>query len=102
MAERNKGGRPRLAEPLDQMVPVRFSKRELAALDEKLSGMGLARSTGVRALALMALDGRTHVRGSRPAREVRLEDGEPRVVVSAVPQTVFMPLPPGMEPEMAE
>ena len=81
------------------MVPVRFTKHQVRVLDEALAGMGIEdRSAGVRALALAALTGD---RDLRPRREGKREGGEPRVT-SAVPQTVFMPLPPGMEPEMAE
>ena len=101
MAVKNKGGRPRLEEPLDQMVPVRFTRRQMAVLDEARAGMGMDRSALIRALALTALEGGRGVCGGEPRREGRAE-GEPRVTVPPVPQTVFMPLPPGMEPEMVE
>lgn len=94
MAEKNKGGRPRLAEPLTETVCTKFSEREAAALDELLSGMGLSRSAGLRALALRSVE-------LGPERVVERREpaggGGP-----AIPQTVFRPLPPGMEPEMAE
>ena len=100
MAEKNRGGRPRLRNPLSVLVPVRFTEDQVSVLDEALAGMGITdRSTGVRALALAAVMGG---RAGEPRREDRA-DGESRVG-PVVPQTVFRALPPGMEPdpEMAE
>ena len=55
----------------------------------------------IRALALTALEGGRGAGGGEPRREGRME-GESRVAAPVIPQTVFRPLPPGMEPEMAE
>ena len=99
MGERNKGGRPRLKDPLSVLVPVRFTEHQVAELDEALAGLGITdRSTGVRALALAAVMGG---RAGVPRREGRAE--EPRVV-PVVPQTVFVagPAMPDPEFEVAE
>ena len=98
MAEKNRGGRPRLRNPLSVLVPVRFTEDQVSVLDEALAGMGITdRSTGVRALALAAVMGG---RVTESHREERAE-GEARVG-PVVPQTVFVAGPPMPDPEMAE
>ena len=101
MGERNRGGRPRLKDPLSVMVPVRFTVHQVEVLDEARAGMGMERSALIRALALTALEGGRGAGGAEPRREDRAEGG-PRVSVPPVPQTVFRPHGIEPDPEMAE
>ena len=82
---------------------AKFSRPEAEAVVAFLKGMGLDRSKGLRALALMAVEqARGDVGGSRPRREERSAEGESRVAVPPVPQTVFVAGPPMPDPEVAE